>query len=387
MNSYDIFGNYITVKKPQVEKFTNNKNIENFNNTSTDIKTAINQVYQADVEAIRNLSNVATKLQKEGLTMPGHLSVSGRASVGTPDTPATFPEWLSLSVNNNTDTHIRLKTKNDDNKNTFLINRDGHFRIHQANVGDIFGVDHNGHVYTRHTGDHVAHHEGDGNNPYITLGKTGTWANQKVYLQNVNAHTDDPTFRIGVHGKDPLMDINRKLTKLPSKMFVGSNEGDDGWGMLNVKNRHGSHAGWWSHLNWVDGNNYLRGSTIQDGNLTTNGTLNVNGALQIGGSPLIHTKIMKIPVNGQWHNTGVDHTNWNIMSISPLYGREWEPENYYIGKDNGQWIIWCANARHGGRPANVEIRLLVSFVRTNISSTNYGPSPVDGGTNREVFRM
>jgi hypothetical protein len=36
-------------------------------NVSNDIKEAVKQVYLADVEAIRNLSKVATKLQKDGL--------------------------------------------------------------------------------------------------------------------------------------------------------------------------------------------------------------------------------------------------------------------------------------------------------------------------------
>jgi microcystin-dependent protein len=44
---------------------------------SVDIKEAIKQVYLADVEAIRNLSEVATKLQKDGLTIPGNLTVTG----------------------------------------------------------------------------------------------------------------------------------------------------------------------------------------------------------------------------------------------------------------------------------------------------------------------
>ena len=44
---------------------------------SVDIKEAVKQVYLADVEAIRNLSEVATKLQKEGLKIPGNLTVDG----------------------------------------------------------------------------------------------------------------------------------------------------------------------------------------------------------------------------------------------------------------------------------------------------------------------
>jgi microcystin-dependent protein len=51
---------------------------EQMANVSNDIKEAVKQVYLADVEAIRNLSEVATKLNnKEGVTIPGNLTVSG----------------------------------------------------------------------------------------------------------------------------------------------------------------------------------------------------------------------------------------------------------------------------------------------------------------------
>ncbi len=42
-------------------------------NVSNDIKEGIRQVYLADVDAIRNLSSVATKLQAGGITVPGVL--------------------------------------------------------------------------------------------------------------------------------------------------------------------------------------------------------------------------------------------------------------------------------------------------------------------------
>ncbi len=42
------------------------------------IKEAVKQVYMADVESIRNLSNVATQLQAGGLTIPGDLTVKGK---------------------------------------------------------------------------------------------------------------------------------------------------------------------------------------------------------------------------------------------------------------------------------------------------------------------
>ena len=54
-----------------------NKNTEHMADVPADIKEAIKQVYMADVEAIRNLSNVANQLQAGGLTIPGNLTVKG----------------------------------------------------------------------------------------------------------------------------------------------------------------------------------------------------------------------------------------------------------------------------------------------------------------------
>lgn len=52
---------------------------------SPDIKEAIRQVYLADVEAIRNLSNVATQLTTGGLTIPGDLRITGNVYLGNKD--------------------------------------------------------------------------------------------------------------------------------------------------------------------------------------------------------------------------------------------------------------------------------------------------------------
>jgi hypothetical protein len=53
------------------------KNLEQMTNVSNDIKEGIRQVYLADVDAIRNLSSVANKLQAGGLIIPGNLRVNG----------------------------------------------------------------------------------------------------------------------------------------------------------------------------------------------------------------------------------------------------------------------------------------------------------------------
>ena len=54
-----------------------NKNVEKMSNVSNDIKEGVRQVYLADVDAIRNLSEVAKKLQAGGLVNPGNLRVNG----------------------------------------------------------------------------------------------------------------------------------------------------------------------------------------------------------------------------------------------------------------------------------------------------------------------
>ena len=195
------------------------------------IKAVVKEIYLADVDAIRNLSEVATKLQAGGLTMPGQLNIISDSK------------------------HIQLKTKNDDTKNIYLTNTDGHFRLNTHGVGDMFGVNKDGHHYIRHTGDHVMHVEGDGINPYISLGKTGTWDKKKLYIQNVDAHTENPTFRVGIHGD--------------SKVLMNMNK---------------SHGVYWprkdgrnTHFDWEDSKNYIRGDTQHDNTLTV-------GKLCIGGT-------------------------------------------------------------------------------------------------------
>jgi len=50
---------------------------EPMTNVSNDIKEAVKQVYLADVEAIRNLSDIATKINAGTFVFPGNLNVTG----------------------------------------------------------------------------------------------------------------------------------------------------------------------------------------------------------------------------------------------------------------------------------------------------------------------
>jgi uncharacterized protein YneF (UPF0154 family) len=54
---------------------------EKMADVSNSTKDAIREIYNADVQAIRNLSEVATKLQQGGLTHPGNLNVKGMIDI------------------------------------------------------------------------------------------------------------------------------------------------------------------------------------------------------------------------------------------------------------------------------------------------------------------
>jgi len=153
----------------RIDKVEKSDKVESMGDVSNlnQIKEAVKQVYNADVEAIRNLSAVASQLQANGLTVPAHMNIKGKMNIGSDANAKDFPEWLGLSVENPGDAHIRLKTKADENKNVYLINRDGHLRVNTHGVGDMFGVNRDGHTYNIHTGDHVHHFVGRGDNPYI----------------------------------------------------------------------------------------------------------------------------------------------------------------------------------------------------------------------------
>ena len=67
------------------------KESEHFQNIE-DIKNTINTVYQADIEAIRNLSNIATQLTKDSLnTLPGSLKITNKLSTNGLD-PNNMPD-------------------------------------------------------------------------------------------------------------------------------------------------------------------------------------------------------------------------------------------------------------------------------------------------------
>ncbi len=72
--------------------------------TSDQVKQMIKEIYLADIDAIRNLSNVATKLSTGGYTVPGNLNVSDAISSKSLVTDTITSKSLTtdtLSVTNN----------------------------------------------------------------------------------------------------------------------------------------------------------------------------------------------------------------------------------------------------------------------------------------------
>jgi len=84
--------------------------------TKNMIKETIKNIYNADVESIRNLAEVATKLQKEGLTIPGDLRVTGNIIV---DSKLTVGSDLTVGSKDKTDGNIHLINKNG-NRGTYI---------------------------------------------------------------------------------------------------------------------------------------------------------------------------------------------------------------------------------------------------------------------------
>ena len=105
------------------------KNIENMANVTDDIKEGIRQVYLADVDAIRNLSEVAKKLQAGGLVNPGNLTVNG--FINSTSISRIGGDWLR--INNEGGTNGRTALYGNLSVNGIM---DGHSGLSVGTWGD-----------------------------------------------------------------------------------------------------------------------------------------------------------------------------------------------------------------------------------------------------------
>ena len=88
------------------EKFTSSDKLTR--SQKRQVRDFISKTYQADIESIRNLSTVATKLQKGGLTVAGNLKITGkfnylpRGVIMAYNSPTAPPGWAICDGKNGT---------------------------------------------------------------------------------------------------------------------------------------------------------------------------------------------------------------------------------------------------------------------------------------------
>jgi len=208
---------------------------EGFDATS-DMKAVIGQVYNADIEAIRNLSSIATKLQAGGLTVPGNLLLQS----GT---------VMDFGSNDTT---------------------------REPNAGKI------GYSVFEDSLNIVG--KGKPGEPR----RTTLWENLKVTGKLATNNLDPNNMPDGWGGGLRIFDGYASGTMgfgpdgKSLKAYINSNgdalvSGTLNSGYINTSggtnnNPGGKNAPWSTHFPWKgDGNNYIRGDTIIDGNTTIEG--------------------------------------------------------------------------------------------------------------------
>ena len=120
---YIIYALIIAVIYLLYKNICNSSKIEKMTNTN-DIKQKINEIYQVDVEAIRNLSLIAEKLQKDGLILPGDITIKGNIRLGDGSTILSQQD-NQLQIKNKFG-NVRIGPKNS-KYNVFDTDRENHF--------------------------------------------------------------------------------------------------------------------------------------------------------------------------------------------------------------------------------------------------------------------
>lgn len=121
-------------KKNNQENMTNTGEIPNEEDIKDIIKEKINEIYQADIQAIRNLSTIAEKLQGggedgTGLVLPSDVIIRGNLIVDkdfTSKGSGNFGEKGIFGVNSGRP--LVIQPSNHENEQTYLSFFDGHKR-------------------------------------------------------------------------------------------------------------------------------------------------------------------------------------------------------------------------------------------------------------------
>ena len=122
--------------------------IEKMADTSTvsdQIKQAVKDIYLADVESIRNLSEVATKLQAAGLTIPGALDVKGNTTINGVVKAGSMESDGDLNFPGNKNQWI-IHTPDDDRRSLWIAPGTKDKEYGNWNWGRSLNIDYDGNV-------------------------------------------------------------------------------------------------------------------------------------------------------------------------------------------------------------------------------------------------
>ena len=217
--------------------------------------------YQADIEAIRNLSSIATQLTtSNNLTMPGTLNVTNSLSAND-----------NISVTNKTNEGGRIRILN-----SLKDGKKDH--TNDWSIWNMTGGYGNKLSFWRYNGD------GANAGPVMDLNDVG---NVKVYGD------------LNTTGSTNIKALNT------------------GGGTNN--NPGGKDAPWGTHFPYLgDGNNYIRGNTIINGNVNMGGNFDLTGNLNMTGNLMLNTFYRKymnagiFQVKGHGRYTDLKY-GWTIM--------------------------------------------------------------------------
>jgi cytoskeletal protein CcmA (bactofilin family) len=197
--------------------------------SSPNVEKAINKIYKADLESIRNLSKISKDLQKGGLTVAGDLRVKGKLKVDD-------DMDVKGKLNVNDDMNVKGKLKVDDDMDvkgnmagrTMYIRKDVDVNNKDSNASLIIGNKNKNHI------------EIDGNE---IQAKKNAKSPSTLHLNWEKGHV-----------------------QIKDRLYVN--------GQLHAKNIFKCHGvsyfrnqkkGVWSHMNWQNGDIYLRGNVRIDG--------------------------------------------------------------------------------------------------------------------------
>ena len=178
-----------------------------------DARQAVREVYNADIDAIRNLSTVATKLQAGGLTIPGNLTV--KDAINVTDITTT----KNLQVNGNINANSNITTN--------------------GNITATGGIVANNNI----ANGWITGHFGSGAKDRVVIGNLENQATVGAHNNALNAWTalrlQGDTINmvanngvVTMQGRNILAElnnINSKFANMTASQVFSVNRGDGGW--------------------------------------------------------------------------------------------------------------------------------------------------------------